>query len=125
MTTVFTNVELKNALNAGVKHIHCKGAVADALVKSRKAKAKSRRRKVIVGALLAAASITAAPFTLGTSLGAGAIAGMGAVATGLTIGSCTISTAELAIICGTLVALAGHKLHCRYNHDGTVDVEVE
>lgn len=119
MTTVYTKNEFKNALNAGVKHIVCKGAIADALIKSRKTK-----RKVAGGLLLTVACIAAAPFTLGASLGAGAITGAGIIASGLTIGSWSMTTVELALICGTIVSIAGHKLHCNYNKDGSVDVDV-
>lgn len=124
MEIVYTKTELTNALNAGVKHVVCKGDIAKILIERRKSKNKSRRRRAIGGGLIAAVCIAAAPFTLGTSLGAGAIVGMGTVATGLTIGSCTMTALELAIICDTIVSLAGHKLHCNYNIDSSVDVDV-
>lgn len=128
MRTVYTKSELKAALKAGEKHILCKGTVAKALC------GKKRVRKVAIGSTILAgvvglASLAAAPFTLGTSLGAGAAATAGIVATGLTAGTLTMSTVELAIICGTslgaLGLLVGRGVHVKYNSDGSANLDIE
>lgn len=74
---------------------------------------------IVVHAVLGAVAI---PFTGGASTGI--------IAMGLTIGTVTISTAELAIICGTVIATAGilkgGKVNFKVNaKDGSVEVEFE
>ena len=48
---------------------------------------------------------------------------------GLTVGTISITAAELAILCGTGVALYGihknRKVKMKYNDDGTVEIDVE
>lgn len=63
-------------------------------------------------------SVAAIPFTGGASA-----AGV-AIGAGLTIGTVTISTTELAIICGTVIALKGIDKGCKvkFSPDGGVEV---
>lgn len=68
--------------------------------------------------LTVAFGFLAAPFTGGTSLAA--------TAAGLTLGSLTISVAELAIIVGGAVAITGIVKGCKnitFNPDGSVTME--
>lgn len=153
MKQVFTKEQLINAVKAGDKHIVCKGDIARTLVQERCKGIKNtpqHRRESSGFALFAGiaglACIVAAPFTLGTSLGMGAAigtgaigvtslgagalsAGAGAIATGLTIGETTISTMELALICGTTVAslaiLKDKKVNAKYNDDGSVELNID
>lgn len=119
MTTVYTTAELESALTSGEKHLIAKGEVAEELRK------KYNRKKAIKtgGILVALTGLAAAPFTGGTSL----LATFGTA--GLTVGALTISAAELAILCGTSIALAailkGRKVKVKFNDDGTVELDVE
>lgn len=88
MKTVSTKSELEQALKAGETHLLLKGELAKAISKK---KSRSKAAK-IGGAVLAGAGILAAIPTAGVSLGATAI--------GLTIGTVTITAAELAILFG-------------------------
>lgn len=121
MRTVYNKKELKNALKAGEKHILCKGEIARTFIRRRK----MRKGATVAGILAGVGCFAAAPFTFGSSLGIGA----GFIATGLTAGSLTMSAGELAIICGTFLAALGIgmrcKVHCGYNSDGSVELNVE
>lgn len=118
MKAVYTQEELASAINNGEKHILAKGSIAETL------QSKNRRKTVakVGGIALALGGILAAPFTGGTSL-------LGLGAAGLTVGTLSITTAELAIICGTSIALYGiHKnrqVKMKYNGDGSVEIDVE
>ena len=97
MRTVYTKEELENAFDQKEKVICVKGALAQTIISK-----KRRQKSALWGGLsLAAMSLVAIPFTGGTS--------SAGVATGLSIavGSVTLTTAELAIICGTVIGLAG------------------
>lgn len=98
MKNVYNEAELAQAIKQGESCITVYGNVAK---KIRRRKMK-KRTATIGGTLLALGGLAAAPFTGGTSAVASA-AGICA----LTAGSLTISTADLAIICGTVIALAG------------------
>ena len=67
---------------------------------------------IILAGILGVGCLVAAPFTGGTSLLAeGLVASaIGAGAAGLTIGTITITTTELAILCGTALAALALKL---------------
>lgn len=153
MKQVFIKAQLINAIKAGEKHIVCKGDIARTLIQERCKEKESTSRRTqesggfsLLAGITGLACIVAAPFTLGTSLGMGAAigagtigvtslgvgalsAGAGAVATGLTIGSTTISTMELALICGTTVAtlaiLKDKKINAKYNDDGSVELNID
>lgn len=120
MRTVSTRTELVNAINSGERHILCKGEIADTLLKESKngkklLRKKCSKRKLLLAGVLCIASIAAAPFTAGTSLGMGAVVGgstfagaaalasVGTIATGLTVESLTMTSKELLIICGSLL----------------------
>lgn len=95
MKHVYTKTQLQEALNQGEQEITLHGEVADAVAHKYRAKKNAKTG----GLMLAVGGILALPFTGGLSLSA--------VAAGLTIGSVTISAAELAILVGGTVALAG------------------
>ena len=115
MKTVYTKDELARAINNGEKHILAKGEIASIL------QSKNRRKKAakVGGIALAAGGILAAPFTGGLSL----------LSLGATVGTISITAAELAILCGTGGALYGNhknrKVKMKYNDDGSVEIDVE
>ncbi len=119
MKTVYTEKELQQAMKANEQRILIKGKLADKIRLRKKAKNASR-----VGLLCAAiAAAVAAPLTGGAS-----IPMAGATLTGLTAGSLTISTAELAIICGFALGmtslLKGYG-KVKFNPDGSIEIEKE
>lgn len=114
MKTVSTKEGLANALKCGETKILCTGSVAEAIRKK-----KNRKKTAIIGGVAAAVgSLIAIPFTAGAST-PGVIAGMG-----LTVGALTISAAELALICGTTVAIVGlnKNYDVKFNPDGSVEL---
>lgn len=120
MKTVRTQREFEQAIKNREPKILCVGEAAKPFLKKRK-----RKRAAIAGGILAAvAGAVAIPFTGGLS----AIGSMGVIS-GLTIGTVNISAAELAIICGSAVAIAGiikgGKVKFVTNPDGSISVEFE
>ena len=95
MATVYTKEEFKQALKNRERHIVCKGEMARVF----QSRQKRKKTAKVVGGITAALGVLAIPFTGGASAAA--------TAAGLTIGTLTISTAELLIIVGGGVALAG------------------
>lgn len=118
MKTVSTKSELENAIRQGEKHFLLKGDLAKQIIKK---KQRSKAAK-IAGGVLAVGGIIAAIPTGGASLGATAM--------GLTVGTITISAAELAAIFGgsTLLvsALKGRKikLHPKDKFGNEVEMEI-
>lgn len=129
MKTIGTKEELKNALENKEKEILCVGKVAKAIRRKKKVKMAAKIGGIatfIGGTAAIVGGIAAAPFTGGVSLtgavaGASAIAGAGAA---LTISTITLSTTELAIICGTcLASLAIYKHYdVVFNPNGSVSL---
>ena len=121
MITVTTKQEFEQALQNREPLILCKGDAAKPFLKQRK-----RKRGAIIGGITAAvAGIAAIPLTGGLS----AIGSMGVIA-GLTAGTLTITAAELAIICGTAIAITGILKGGKVRfvtsaQDGSVSVEFE
>ena len=117
MKTVYTKEELAAALKSGETHIVAEGEIAETLRKRNKLK----KAAVIGGAAIVVIGVALAPFTAGSSIPAG-------LAMGLTIGTVTISTAELGIICGTgLVALGllkDRKIMMKMKADGSVEIDL-
>lgn len=109
MKNVYNEAELAQAIKQKESCIAVYGNVAK---KFRNLKKKKRAAK-IGGGLLFLGGLAAAPFTGGTSA-AGVCA--------LTADFLTISTAELAIICGTAIALAGlsRNYDVEFKSDGSV-----
>lgn len=111
MITVRTKHELEVALKNKATSIRIEGPYAKEFantIRSRKKKAEIAKKTAMgVGTLVLIGGIAAAPFTGGVSL-AGSI--VGATAMGLTIGTITISTAELAMILG----FAAYALNKKY-----------
>ena len=120
--TITTKTELDEALkNKNVNKIRVEGPLAKEMI------AKAKKKNIIGGSLLAgtliiAGALIATPITGGTSLIAGAA---GFTATALTVGTVTISTAELAILVGGSVAslalLKGYG-KIKINPDGSVEI---
>ena len=119
MRTVKTEAELKAAFEAKEKTIIVVGQMAEDMVN----KSKRKKKAKAAGIAVALASLAAIPFTLGASVG-GVAVGMG-----LTIGSITISTTELALLCGTAVAIYGihksSKVTFKVNEKGEPEVVIE
>ena len=117
MITVTTQHELEQAILNREPKILCKGEAAQPFLKRRKRK----RAATIGGAALAVLGAIAIPFTGGVSTGL--------IAMGLTIGTVTITTAELAIICGTVIVamgiLKGGKVTFKTASDGSIEVVFE
>lgn len=116
MATVYTKEEFKTALENKETKILAKGEFARELTKKGK-----RKKGAIIGGISAiAAGVAALPFTGGASA-----AGIGAGAYALTIGTITISTSELAILCGFALGMYGISKDCKvtYNSDGSVTIE--
>ena len=110
MTNVYTKEQLREAIRANEKVIVLHGDLAKKLRNSKKfAK---------IAASVTAVSAAAVPFTGGLS-GAGV-----AIGAGLSIGSLTISIAELALILGfTLSVIALMKnYNVKFNPDGSVEL---
>ena len=112
MVTVYTKEELEQALRAKESHIRIKGELAEVIKK--KVKRQKTAKKIGIGtAAIGAAALIAAPLTGGASLIAGATAMGLTVGTvtitvaelGLTVGTVTITVAELAILVGGTVAI--------------------
>lgn len=117
MRTVSTTKQLEDGIKSGEKIFHCEGELARKLRKAQKTKKIAKWG----GGVLVLASIAAIPFTGGASA-AGIVAG-------LTVGTVTISTAELAILVGGAVALVAilkdKKVKLVFNKDGSVELEVK
>lgn len=145
MKQVNTKSELANAIKAGEKHIICSGDAASALLKecarsfkSAPSLKKHNRRKMLLAVVICLASLAAVPLTAGTSFGIGtainggalagvtSLAGLGAITSGLTIGSITMTTRELMVICGTLLTNKAlnrsYKIHFK---NGFVNIDAE
>lgn len=115
LKVVFTTTELEEAIKAGETKLLAKGELAEKIRKRKERK----NRSLIGGLALAAAGLVALPFTWGAStpLLLGGI--------GLTIGTVTISAAELAILVGGSIAIIGlcKDYSITYNSDGSVTLE--
>lgn len=95
MRTVSTKTELKEALKARERKIIVTGDLAAQMRK----KTKVKKAAKIGGLVLIIGGTIAIPFTVGASAAA--------VAMGLTVGTVTLSTVELAILCGFTLGLLG------------------
>ena len=97
-----------------------KGAFAEELKKKATHQKRAKKGAIIGGGALVLGGLALAPFTGGASA-AGAAAG----ATALTVGSLSLTTAELAIIVGGGIAMAGllKGYNIKFNRDGSVTLE--
>lgn len=127
MVTVYTKEELAKAIENKTTKILCKGDVANEIIE-KFLKRKRNRLGIFAGLAMIAAGTVSLPFTGGMSA-AGIVAGASiagiAAMTGLTLGPVEISTKELAIICGTIIAVTGilKNAKVKFNADGSVEVE--
>lgn len=108
MITVRSKQELEIAMKNKAASIRIEGPYAKTFANAVRSRKRKTKVAVGVGALALIGGVAAAPFTGGTSL-AGSAAGLAAM--GLTIGTITISTAELAMILG----FAAYALNKNYN----------
>lgn len=108
MVTVRTKQELEVALKNKATSIRIEGPYAKTFANAVRSRKRKTKVAAGVGALALIGGVAAAPFTGGASL-AGSAAGLAAM--GLTIGTITISTAELAMILG----FAAYALNKNYN----------
>ena len=102
MITVRSKQELEKAMRQEASQIKVVGSYAKTLATG----------GAILAGILGVGCLIAAPFTGGASLlGEGLVASaIGAGAAGLTIGTITITTTELSILCGTALAALALKL---------------
>ena len=90
MITVSTKQELISAIQRREKQIIATGEIATSI----RQKVKVKKGAKVRGVVLAIGGLLAIPFTGGAS------AGLPAAGMALTVGTITVSTAELAILCG-------------------------
>lgn len=111
MVVVRTKEELQEAVKNKAASIRIEGPYAS--IVAQKIRSRKKKKKVAMGAsaLLLLGGAAAAPFTGGTSL----VGAVGATALGLTIGTVTISTAELAMILGVIGGLGAFAIYKDYN----------
>lgn len=119
MRTVYTEKEFEQALKDRERRILAKGDVAERL---RSEKKKNKKKAAAIGAATAAVAtgVALAPLTGGLSAGVGV-----AIGAGLTIGTVTITAADLAVIFGGTIGIIGVTKGFRvtFNADGSVIVE--
>lgn len=108
MVIVRSKQELEVAMKNKAASIRIEGPYAKTFANAVRSRKRKTKVAVGVGALALIGGVAAAPFTGGASL-AGSAAGLAAM--GLTIGTITISTAELAMILG----FAAYALNKNYN----------
>lgn len=106
MVTVHSKSELRSAMDKKEKKIRIVGPYAKELYDKMQKKKKIKKASLITGGALIIGGILAAPFTGGASL---AGTGAGLTMAGATIGTISLTTAELAIIvgAGSSIALYG------------------
>lgn len=116
MVTVRTKVEFNEALKQKPSVIHVEGELAETIRKRTKIK------KIGKGAGLALliGGVVLLPFTGGAS-----VASIGAGAMALTVGTVSVSVAELAILVGGVIAVLGvlKGAKVKFNSDGSVEIE--
>lgn len=128
MVTVYTKEELAKAIENKTTKILCKGDVANEITKEYLDKRKKNSPGILAGIAMIAAGTVALPFTGGMSAaGIAAGAGIAAIAAraGLKLGPVEMSPTELAIICGTIIAVLAilKGMRVTFNKDGSVIVE--
>ena len=128
MVTVYTKEELAKAIENKTPKILCKGDVANEITKEFRNKRNRNWLGTFAGLAMIAAGTVALPFTGGISAaGIAAGAGIAAIAAraGLKLGPIEMSPGELAIICGTIIAVVAILRGARvtFNKDGSVIVE--
>ena len=128
MVTVYTKEELAKAIENKTPIILCKGDVANEITKEFLNKRNRNWLGTFAGLAMIAAGTVALPFTGGMSA-VGIVAGAGSAAiyarAGLKLGPIEMSPGELAIICGTIIAVVAILRGARvtFNKDGSVIVE--
>ena len=128
MVTVYTKEELAKAIENKTTKILCKGDVANEITKEVLNKRNRNRLGTFAGLAMIAAGTVALPFTGGMSAaGIAAGAGIAAIAARavLKLGPIEMSPGELAIICGTIIAVLAilKGMRVTFKPDGSVIVE--
>ena len=128
MVTVYTKEELAKAIENKTTKILCKGDVSNEITKEFLNKRNRNRLGTLAGIAMIAAGTVALPFTGGMSAASiAAGAGIAAIAAraGLKLGPIEMSPGELAIICGTIIAVVAilKEMRVKFNKDGSVTVE--
>lgn len=128
MVTVYTKEELAKAIENKTPKILCKGDVANEITQEFRNKRNRNWLGTFAGLAMIAAGTVALPFTGGISAaGIAAGAGIAAIAAraGLKLGPIEISPTELAIICGTIIAVVAilKGMRVTFKSDGSVEVE--
>lgn len=133
MVTVYTKEELAKAIENKTTKILCKGDVANEITKEFRNKRNRNWLGTFAGLAMIAAGTVALPFTGGMSAvgiavgGIAAGAGIAAIAAraGLKLGPVEMSPTELAIICGTIIAVLAilKGMRVTFKPDGSVIVE--
>ena len=131
MVTVYTKEELAKAIENKTPKILCKGDVANEITKEFLNKRNRNWLGTFAGLAMIATGTVALPFTggmsaVGIAVGAGTASIASNIAkTGLKLGPVEISTGELAIICGTIIAVVAILKGARvtFKPDGSVFVE--
>lgn len=101
MKTIYTQDQLKQAIEEREQRICVRGSLASQFISEKKRKMK---KNLMMSIALLGACIFAVPFTGGvTAYGIPA----GVTGLGLTVGTVTISTAELCILCGSILGVCG------------------
>ena len=114
MVVVGTKEELQEAIKNKVDSIRIEGPYAGIVAQKIRSRKKVKKVAIGVGTLALVGGVIAAPFTGGASL-AGSVAG--ATAMGLTVGTITISTAELAMILGFAAYAINKKYKIKIGND--------
>lgn len=104
MVQVYSKKELQKAIANNEKSILVCGAYAQEMKTKYQRHKKAKKGSLIAGGALALAGLVAIPFTGGVS-GAATATGIGMM--GLTIGTVTLTAAELAIIAGFGLGVIG------------------
>lgn len=104
MVQVYSKEELQKAIANNEKSIMVCGAYAQEMKTKYQRHKKAKKGSLIAGGALALAGLVAMPFTGGAS---GAATAVGAGMMGLTIGTVTLTAAELAIIAGFGLGVIG------------------
>jgi hypothetical protein len=122
MVQVYSKKELQKAIANNEKSILVCGAYAQEMKTKYQRRKKNKKGNLIAGGALALAGLVAMPFTGGAS---GAATAVGAGMMGLTIGTVTLTAAELAIIAGFGLGVIGVVKGFKVSFKPTGEVLIE
>ena len=122
MLHVYSKQELQKAVANNEKSILVCGAYAQEMKTKYQRRKKAQKGGLIAGGILAIGGLVAMPFTGGASSVATAV---GAGMMGLTIGTITITTTELAIVAGFTLGAIGLSKNYNVSFKPTGEVLIE